>query len=130
MALDERIQYWVEVAEYDLETADAMLRTDRLLYVGFMCHLATEKMLKAHVAKATQQMPPKTHNLPRLADLAGLLAGLSEVQKDFIALLNPLNVESRYPEYIKDLTNRFTREHAEDTLRQTKEFVAWLRNQL
>ncbi len=30
--------YWLESAEYDLQTAQAMLETRRLLYVGFMCH--------------------------------------------------------------------------------------------
>ena len=40
-------RYWASLAEYDLETAGAMLRTARHLYVGFMCHQAVEKMLKA-----------------------------------------------------------------------------------
>lgn len=45
MALDERIQYWLEVAEYDLETAEAMLRIEPLLFVegrdrsGFLRHI-------------------------------------------------------------------------------------------
>ncbi len=36
--MDDRITYWLEIAEYDLVTARAMLETGRLLYVGFMCH--------------------------------------------------------------------------------------------
>lgn len=35
--------YWFESAEYDLQTAHAMLDTQRLLYVGFMCHQAVKK---------------------------------------------------------------------------------------
>lgn len=34
----DKITYWIEMAEYDLETAVAMLNTKRYLYVGFMCH--------------------------------------------------------------------------------------------
>jgi len=41
----ERADYWFESAEYDLQTACAMLETRRLLYVGFMCHQAVEKAL-------------------------------------------------------------------------------------
>jgi HEPN domain-containing protein len=44
------IQNWIDSAEYDLETARHMLKTGRYLYVVFMCHLALEKTLKAHVA--------------------------------------------------------------------------------
>lgn len=40
---------WIATAEYDLETARHMLATGRFLYVVFMCHLALEKLLKAHV---------------------------------------------------------------------------------
>ena len=39
--------YWLDGAEYDLQTAKAMLETRRFLYVGFMCHQAVEKALKA-----------------------------------------------------------------------------------
>jgi HEPN domain-containing protein len=40
---------WIALAEYDLETAVHMLETGRFLYVIFICHLALEKVLKAHV---------------------------------------------------------------------------------
>lgn len=36
--MDEKVAYWLDLAEYDLETAMAMLETKRFLYVGFMCH--------------------------------------------------------------------------------------------
>lgn len=39
--------YWIEIAKYDLETAEAMLKSKRYLYVGFMCHQSIEKILKA-----------------------------------------------------------------------------------
>ena len=40
MTTEEKVNYWVELSDYDLETADAMLQTKRYLYVGFMCHQA------------------------------------------------------------------------------------------
>lgn len=54
---------WIALAEYDLETAHHMLTTGRFLYVVFMCHLALEKILKAHVTEITQSIPVKTHDL-------------------------------------------------------------------
>jgi HEPN domain-containing protein len=47
-------QNWIALAVYDLDTAQLMLEAGRYLYVIFLCHLALEKMLKAHVTEATQ----------------------------------------------------------------------------
>ena len=44
--MDEKSIYWIEIADYDLETAKAMLVSKRYLYVGFMCHQAIEKILR------------------------------------------------------------------------------------
>ena len=43
--MDGKVTYWIEMSDYDLETADAMLLTGRYLYVGFMCHQTIEKIL-------------------------------------------------------------------------------------
>lgn len=47
MAVDKKL-YWKEMADYDLETAEAMFTTGRWLYVGFMCHQVIEKTLKSY----------------------------------------------------------------------------------
>lgn len=62
MSEQSNIEYWIETAEYDLKTAEAMLETKRFLWVGFMCHLVIEKMLKAHFSKVFSKVPPYTHN--------------------------------------------------------------------
>ena len=36
----DKIEYWLEMCEYDFETAKAMLKSKRYLYVGFMCNQA------------------------------------------------------------------------------------------
>ena len=54
---------WIALADYDIETARHMLTTKRYLYVIFLCHLALEKLLKAHVTEVTQTVPIKTHDL-------------------------------------------------------------------
>lgn len=46
--MDSKVTYWIEMSDYDLETANAMLLTGRYLHVGFMCHQAIEKILKAY----------------------------------------------------------------------------------
>ena len=61
---------WATQSRYDLETAKAMLDAGRYLYVLFCCQQAVEKMLKALIAKRTKALPPRLHNLMRLADVA------------------------------------------------------------
>jgi HEPN domain-containing protein len=126
----ERISYWLDIAQYDLETAEAMLKTQRLLYVGFMCHQVIEKTLKACYVRSLNATPPRHHNLAFFAKESGILQKLSEEQKTFIALLTPLNVESRYPTYKDNVFQTLTEERCRLLLQQTKEFFQWLRNQL
>ena len=35
--------YWLDIVDYDFETAEAMYSTGRWLYVAFMCHQVIEK---------------------------------------------------------------------------------------
>ena len=48
MDADQSAAYWMEMADYDLDTVKAMFRTERYLYVGFMAHQAIEKALKSY----------------------------------------------------------------------------------
>jgi len=99
--MNESVKYWLDIADYDIETAKAMLKTGRYLYVGFMCHQAIEKAFKAVIARdcADGEIPPKIHHLLKLADRTGLFNKMSTEQQNFIKDLNPMNIEARYPEH-------------------------------
>ncbi len=54
--MDKRVKYWIDLSDYDLETAAAMLYSGRYLYVGFMYHQTIEKIIKAYFnARLTKQ---------------------------------------------------------------------------
>ena len=55
--MNDKVTYWIEISDYDLETAQAMFATKRYLYVGFMCHQVIEKMLKAYWSSVLEQPP-------------------------------------------------------------------------
>lgn len=97
--MDGKVSYWMEMADYDFDTAKAMLATKRYLYVGFMCHQVVEKMLKAYWCHVLEEPPLKIHGLSRLAEKSGLDKEMSETQADFIDELEPLKIEARYPSY-------------------------------
>ncbi len=128
--MDSKVTYWIEMSDYDLETAEAMLATGRYLYVGFMCHQTIEKILKAYWTNHLTEVPLKIHSLSRLAEKTELVQNLSEEQLDFIDRLEPLNIEARYPSYKERLMKSLTKEYCIELLRQTKDLQLWIKNKL
>ena len=121
----EKIQYWINLSDYDMETANAMLQTKRYLYVGFMCHQTVEKIFKACYTKLKEETPPYTHNLEYIAIKSGFYEILSEEQQDFIGELNPLNVETRYSEYKEEISKMLTPARCAKLLERTKNIQQW-----
>lgn len=127
--MDDKTSYWVEIAEYDLDTAQAMFDTGRYLYVGFMCHQVVEKMLKAAVSNLGKT-PPYIHNLSKLAETSNLYERLDDNQKDLLDSLEPLNIQARYPEDKDRVFRSLTAEKCGELLAQTKELYQWIRAML
>ena len=130
--MNESVQYWLDLTDYDIETARAMLNSGRYLYVGFMCHQVIEKALKAVIARgcAEGELPPKIHHLLKLADRAGLFNRMSPMQQSFIKELNPMNIEARYPEYKEQVAAGLTKEFCVGILVGTEEMLCWIKEQL
>ena len=130
MTKEEKITYWVELSDYDLETAEAMFETKRYLYVAFMCHQVIEKIFKACYSKLEEETPPYTHKLIYLAQHGEFYDLLSEEQVDFVLEIEPFNIETRYPEYKERLMRRLTASYCERLLKQTKAIQQWTKEQL
>ena len=95
--VEKQIKYWVETGEDDLATALYLYEGKRYVQCLFFCHLSIEKIIKAHVAKFTKEIPEKTHNLNKL--LLKTTLSLDETQKELLGLLMIYQLEGRYPEY-------------------------------
>ena len=130
MTTEEKIQHWINLSDYDMETAEAMLQTKRYLYVGFMCHQVVEKIFKACYTKLKADTPPYTHDLEYIALKSGFYESLSEKQKDFIGELNPLNIEARYSEYKEEISKRLTPAKCTKLLEQTKKIQQWTKEMI
>ncbi len=128
--MNERANYWLELSDYDIITAQAMLETQRLLYVGFMCHQAIEKILKAYCSEKTNEQPPYTHNLTRLAEISGISQLPSPGQFELIDTLEPLNIEARYPSYKERLLKSLTKSRCDELITQTKQLQKWIKMKL
>lgn len=129
MELD-RVKYWTELSDYDLETAEVMYSAGRWLYVGFMCHQALEKIIKAYWSGRKTEPAPMSHNLFNIAQSCGLNALFSENQLDFISEMIPLNIEARYPSYKKNISDSLSEARCRDILKKTKELQQWIKTRL
>jgi len=130
MTTEEKVKHWINLSDYDLDTAVAMLKTKRFLYVGFMCHQCVEKIFKAVYTQLKEDTPPFTHDLEYLALNSGFYESLSEKQQNFIGELNPLNIETRYPEYKKALAKRLTSSKCVELLEETKSLQKWTKKMI
>ena len=128
--MKEKIEYWIEMAEYDLETARVMLKGKRFLYVGFMCHQVIEKSLKGFYVFEKKDNPPYTHNLSYLVDQSGISDKMTEEQKNFIDLLEPLNIEARYPTHKERLMRSLNDERCKEIIQKTEGLYQWIKQQL
>ena len=119
---------WLELAAYDLETARAMMSTGRYLYVLFCCQQTLEKTLKALVAKQSNEFPPRTHSLMRLADIIPL--ELADDQQYLFRQLSTYYISTRYTETVQQLSAKITKEVARDFLEQTEKAQQWIRSMM
>ncbi|MGE5296607.1 MAG: HEPN domain-containing protein [Solirubrobacterales bacterium] len=119
--MDDLSRQWVDQARYDLETADAMLKAGRYLYVVFCCQQAVEKAIKALIIQRTGEFPPRVHNLVRLAEVADIESDGARIR--FLGELSGYYIQSRYPEEIKAAV---TPELAREVLGKTEQIVTWV----
>ena len=98
MDVQKQIDYWKKSSQEDLEAAKTLLEKGHFRHALFFAHLAIEKALKAHVTRKTGEVPPKIHNLTRLAEKAAL--SLASWQRDFLLAFDAHQLEGRYPDTV------------------------------
>jgi hypothetical protein len=55
---------------------------------------------------------------------------LAEVQKDFLDMLEPLNIEARYPTHKEQLLKSLTEERCSDIIKNAQELKEWINRKL
>lgn len=115
----------MERVNYDWETARAMYKTGRYLYVVFMCQQAVEKTLKAILAFQRKEIKP-IHHLSKLAELAGIRQEFDEETLTLIESLSGYYLNARYKETINTLSKAIGKKEAKDYLTKTEGLIKWL----
>jgi HEPN domain-containing protein len=128
--MSAKTEYWLELCDDDLLTAKALFQSERYLHMGFFCHLIAEKALKAVIAHKTNELPPRIHDLDKLAFLGGINESLSEEQLVLLDTLAPLQIEAKYTKYKKRISATLSTKHCKKLLNETEEFLCWIKQQL
>lgn len=129
MTKEEHIKYWRESAHHDMESSEIIFTSGRYDWCLFVGHLALEKMLKAiFVDRTDNNMPPKIHNLVRLAELSRV--PLCEEQRFLLDRINDFNIQTRYPDYRLEFYKRCDKEFTANHLAKIKEYYTWFNSLL
>ncbi len=128
MNTKDLIAYWKDLSDYDIKTADFMLKGKRYPYCLFMCHLSIEKILKALIVKQTKKHAPYAHNLVDLAKRISIK--FSDEHKNLLADLTEFNLEARYPEWQKEFYKKCTKAYTETYFIKAKKLQKWLKEKI
>jgi HEPN domain-containing protein len=125
MNIEKQINYWLDGAVSNIDTAKLLIDNGKLIEGLFFAHLSIEKILKAHYVKANNALAPKTHNLNYLSEKS--LLQFSEEQKELIAVLMEFQLEGRYPEHYPEKPSQA---EAKEYFLKTTELLQWLKTKL
>jgi len=128
LSVEEKFEYWQDIAQYDLETAEAMYTTGRWLYTVFMCQQAIEKICKGLYLLFINDNVPYIHDInlliTRFEDK--LPTPIDEEKRLLFAKLSAFYLKNRYPKYKELLSKSLSKEEAQDVLEKSKEAFTWL----
>jgi HEPN domain-containing protein len=128
MNQEEKYAYWLDIAEYDLKTAEAMFASGRWVYVAFMCQQAIEKLLKGLYILYLDDNVPYIHSLGEIASRFEnkLSDSISEERHYLFERLTAYYISGRYPKYKEKISMSIDKNEAEDLLNKSKETFSWL----
>lgn len=125
MDIQKQIAYWRDGSHKALRSVRTLEEGEFWGEALFWTHLATEKALKAHVVKKTQDIPPYIHRLVRLAEITEL-----ELSPQQLQLCEAMSEHQRLARYPDEVIPEPGAEIARLLLNQAKEFHQWLLEKL
>ena len=128
MDAQEKFNYWLDIAKYDLDVAESMQKSKHWLYVVFMCQQSIEKLVKGLYSYYMPDTPPHLHNIKAIATRveSRLPMSLPSDKMDFFDELTAYYLNNRYPDYINELSTQVSENDAVEVLAKAKEVFTWL----
>lgn len=128
MTKEDVVQKWVHSAKEDLEVAKELQNSKRYAYCLFFCQLSLEKIFKAVIVDITDDAPPITHDLVKLAAAAKLSP--STEQEVHLREVTTFNIEARYDIHKDRLYKKATPDFTRTYLIITEELFLWIQHNI
>ena len=128
MTQEDHIKYWLKTSEHDFESAQKVFDSGRYDWALFIGHLSVEKILKALWVKHFDDLPPKTHNLLKLAQSVNL--EIDDERKKLLLDLSGFNLDTRYPDYRLEFYKKCTKEFAFLYIKRIQELLVCIREKI
>ena len=128
MTNQELIDYWQKAAKDAMDTANTLFIPGKYHHCLFFLHLAIEKISKAVFVKNKNATPPPSHDLLRLAEIAGLKIATS--RKLELAEITSFNISARYDDYKNQFYQKATREYTNKWLKIGKNILTEMATKL
>ncbi len=105
---EEKLQYWLESAKNDQETAEKLFEANKNDWCLFLWHLVIEKLLKAILTKENKEVPA-IHDLKTLSKNSNLTFSSEELSE--LIEITSFNINTRYDDYKRSFYKKATHEY-------------------
>lgn len=122
MKLSKTVKFLQESSDHDWDIASSLLKSKKYDACLFFCHLTLEKLLKGLATAKNNEIFPHSHDLVKLARLAGVK--INEKQKEELEIITSFNISARYDNVKREFYKRCTKEYAEKYFNLTKRWLA------
>ena len=130
MDILEKYLYWFDIAEYDLITAESMLKSGRYVYVAFMCQQSLEKLAKGLYNYYIDDETPRIHNISFIVNkiIDKLKIDIKEENFDLFDRLSAYYIQGRYPTFKEKISQSINENEAKVLLDKSKEVFEWMKS--
>ena len=130
MTQEEKYTYWFHIAQYDLESAEAMLKAGRYAYVCFMCQQSLEKIAKGLYNFYIDDNVPRVHNISFILRKTFEKLGVDadDTQYRLFDTLAAYYIQGRYPTFKSKIAQLVNDEQASFLYSESREVYEWLRS--
>ena len=129
MNKQEHINWWIEEAYRNWQTAIFNRDGKQNVFSLFAFHLCVEKLLKAvWIKDNTDNFPPRTHDLTKIYNETDL--DLDNKWYALLVIVSEWNIEGRYPDYKLKIYKRATDEYVLEYSKQIEELINLLKTKL
>lgn len=124
MTKQDAIRRWQQGAQRNIETAKSLVKLKHYDWALFIGQLALEKLLKGLVIVKTCKLPPRIHDLQKLAELAGIK--LTNEQINDFTEITRFHIQARYDDIKYELYKAATPEYTQEWFTKMRKFYLWL----